>query len=190
MKYIVSLALAVLLTGCAHNIKVTPDAVAAGSQAKSKTSVGYFISAADKNAKYTTPGGGGDKVSYQLAKDMEYGFFNALNNSYETVKVLETSHDVEKMKAEGIALVFEPKFTSTSSGSSMLIWPADKFTITVKCKAYDKAGTLVMDKDFTGQGTAANNSELMSNFAIAANRAATDVLTQVQKELATNAALK
>jgi hypothetical protein len=189
MKYIMSLALAFFLTGCAHNIKVTPDAIAA-EKTKSKTPVGYFISAADKTAKFTTPGGGGDKVSYQLAKDMEYGFFSALNNSYDTVKVLETSHDVEKMKADGIALVFEPKFSSTSSGSSMLIWPADKFTITVKCKAYNKTGALVLDKDFTGQGTAANNSELMSNFAIAANRAATDVLTQVQKELATNAALK
>ncbi len=189
MKKLLCLLSALLISGCAHNIKVTPDAAAASNQAKSKTVVGYYISAADKTLKTTTPGGGGDKVSYQLAKDLEYGFFSALNDYYETVKVLEASHDTQKMKADGITLVFEPKFTSTSSGSSLLIWPADKFSITVQCKAYNQTGGLVLDKAFTGQGIA-SNSELMGNFALAANRAATDVLTQVKKELATNAALK
>lgn len=188
MKKLLCLLTVVLISGCAHNIKITPDAATASAN-KSKTVVGYYVSAADKAVKNTTPGGGGDKVSYQLAKDMEYGFFSALNDSYETVKVLEASHDAQKMKADGIKLVFEPKFTSTSSGSSLLIWPADKFSITVQCKAYDQAGTLVLDKSFTGQGVA-TNSELMSNFALAANRAATDVLTQIRKELASNAALK
>lgn len=189
MKKLLCLLSVVLISGCAHNIKVTPDQAAASTQAKSKTVVGYYISAADKAVKSTTPGGGGDKVSYQLTKDMEYGFFNALNDAYTTVKVLEASHDAQKMKAEGVSLVFEPKFTSTSSGSSLLIWPADKFSITVQCKAYNQAGDLILDKSFTGQG-AATNSELMANFALAANRAATDVIAQVRKELSANAALK
>jgi hypothetical protein len=189
MKKLLCLLSVVLISGCAHNIKVTPDQVAANTQVKSKTVVGYYISTADKNLKSTTPGGGGDKVSYQLTKDMEYGFFNALNNSYETVKVLEASHDAQKMKADGINLVFEPKFTSTSSGSSLLIWPADKFSITIQCKAYNQAGELVLDKAFTGKGEA-TNSEVIKNFALAANKAANDVLAQVKKELATNAALR
>lgn len=189
MKKLLCLLSVLLISGCAHNIKITPDASAANTHAKSKTVVGYYVSAADKAVKNTTPGAGGDKVSYQLTKDMEYGFFSALNDSYETVKVLEASHDAQKMKADGITLVFEPKFTSTSSGSSLLIWPADKFSITVQCKAYNQAGALVLDKAFTGQG-AATNGELMGNFALAANKAATDVLAQVKKELASNAALK
>ncbi len=189
MKKLLCLLSVVLISGCAHNIKITPDQVPTSTQTKSKTVVGYYVSAADKAVKNTTPGGGGDKVSYQLTKDMEYGFFSALNESYETVKVLEASHDAQKMKADGISLVFEPKFNSTSSGSSLLIWPADKFTITVQCKAYDQAGTLILDKSFVGEGTA-TNSELMGNFALAANRAATAVLAQVKKELAANAALK
>jgi len=189
MKKLLCLISVVLISGCAHNIKITPETTAANTQAKSATVVGYYVSAADKAIKNTTPGGGGDKVSYQLTKDMEYGFFKALNDSYETVKVLEASHDAQKMKADGITLVFEPKFTSTSSGSSLLIWPADKFSITVQCKAYNQTGALVLDKAFTGQGTA-TNGEVLKDFSLAANRAATDVLAQVKKELASNASLK
>jgi hypothetical protein len=189
MKKILSFLSIALISGCAHNIKISPEQTPANTQAKSKTVVAYYVSAADKVLKSTTPGGGGDKVSYQLAKDMEYGFFTILNGTYETVKVLEASHDVGKMKTDGVALMFEPKFTSTSSGSSMLIWPADKFSITIQCKAYNAAGVLILDKAFTGNGVA-TSKELMGNFALAANKAATDVLDQVKKEITTNAALK
>jgi hypothetical protein len=189
MKKILSFLSMLVISGCAHNIKISPEQTPASTQPKSKTVVAYYVSAADKSLKSTTPGGGGDKVSYQLAKDMEYGFFNVLNGAYETVKVLEASHDVEKMKTDGIALTFEPKFTSTSSGSSMMIWPADKFSITVQCKAYNNVGTVILDKAFTGQGTA-TSKELMGNFALAANKAAADVLDQIKKEISSNAVLK
>lgn len=188
MKVIIALIFTVLCTGCAHNIKITPEAVTP-SATKSKTPVGFYISAADKALKTTTPGGGGDKVSYQLAKDLEFGFFNVLNGKYETVKVLDKNQDIEKMKADGLRLAFEPKFSSTSSGSSLFIWPADKFTIVIQCKAYDASGKLVLDKAFTGEGTATNN-ELMKNFALAADRAASAVLLQLKNELDSNPTLK
>jgi hypothetical protein len=93
------------------------------------------------------------------------------------------------MKSDGLSLVFEPSFSSTSSGSSLFIWPADKFSVTIQCKVYDQSGKLVLDKSFTGEGTA-TSSELMGNFALAANRAANEVLSQLKKEIETNPALK
>lgn len=188
MKILFTLAFSLLFVGCAHNIKIAPDAVSPSAD-KSKTPVALYISATDKALKTTTPGGGGDKVSYTLAKDLEYSVFSLLNGNYNTVKVLESSHDVATMKSDGLSLVFEPTFGSTSSGSSLFIWPADKFSITINCKVYDQSGKLVVDKQLTGEGTATSN-ELMGNFAIAANRAANQVLAQLKQEIETNPALK
>lgn len=189
MKKLLGATLLLALAGCAHNIKISSQAPTSTTSQKSKTPVGYYISTADKNLKVTTPGGGGDKVSYQLTKDMEFGFYGALTNSYDTVTVLENSHDAAQIKSLGLSLIFEPKFSSTSSGSSLLTWPADKFSITVNCKVFDKAGSLILDKNFVGKGEV-TNAQALSDFAAAANAAAVDVLAQLKKELGSNPILK
>ena len=176
--------------GCAHNIKITPDTPTPSvTSTKSSTAVGYFISSADKAKKTTTPGGGGDKVSYFLEKDMEFGIYSLLNDNYEVVKLLKSSQDAAELQAQGLTLSFEPTFTSTSSGSGLFTWPADKFSISINCKVYNSSGDLVLEKSFTGQGVA-KDGEQLKNFSIAANRAATDVLSQLREEIKTNPALK
>lgn len=189
MKKIFALSALLLLAGCAHNIKITPQGVTPPTTAKSKTPVGYYIPADVKKLKVTTPGGGGDKVSYELTNDMEFGFYNTLSNAYETVKVLDGSHEAAQIKSQGLSLVFEPKFGSTSSGSSLMTWPADNFTISIICKAYNSSGVLVFDKTLTGSGQVAS-SEALKNFSAAANKAADDVLRQLKHEIETNPALK
>lgn len=156
---------------------------------KSQKVVGYFISVEEKTKITTTPGGGGDKISYHIAKDLEYPFYRVLSERYSDVKTLSAPPTPEQIKSDGLSLVFMPRFSSNSSGSSVLIWPADQFSIALNCKVYDENGELLLEKNVVGNG-AATNSELTSNFALSANRAAEAMFNQLRTELAKDPALQ
>jgi len=65
--YHLLLGLSALLGACAHNIVITPEtkALPPAEGAPIDRKVGYYISGADYDAQVTTPGGGGDKVTYK-----------------------------------------------------------------------------------------------------------------------------
>lgn len=187
----IAVSAAILLSaGCAHNIKITPaNAAAAEKMTKSEKSVGFYVSEADKAKKTKTPGGGGDSITYHLEKDLEFPVYQVLQEKFASVKALNSGALSEEDKSAGLTMVFTPTFSSTSSGSSLLIWPADKFAITMMCKVMDHNGNVVLEKELKGEG-AATNSELMGNFALAANRATDNLLSALRRELEENAAFK
>src|SRR5436190_546409 len=79
---------ALMAVGCAHRIDITPplNTLQATSAAKINKTVGYYISEADKAKEVTTPGGGGDRVTYQPYKESEPALNQVLSNIY--VKVI------------------------------------------------------------------------------------------------------
>ena len=88
-SYLLCLLLGVttLLGACAHNIVITPETKSLPvGQAVIDRKVGYYISSSDYDAHVTTPGGGGDKVTYQPYKELEPALQRVLFNTFSQVQ--------------------------------------------------------------------------------------------------------
>jgi hypothetical protein len=174
------LALAALMTGCAHPVSVTASdfsKIKASSDTKIQKSVGFYIAADDFNREVTTPGGGGDKVSYKPYKDLEPAIYKSLSEVFTSVSKLDS------LKApENINLVIVPKITSTSYSESILTWPPTLFTVDLTCKVTDKAGAEITEVKAQGTGRA-EFSEFKSDTSLSAKRAAQEAMVNLVKAL-------
>jgi len=174
-----------LLSGCSHPIQLNPktDGFKVSENKINKT-VGYHISEADRVKKVTTPGGGGDKVSYTPYKDVETALYAVLSNKFSQVYSVKSLEDKTFIKENEIALVFLPVIETNSSSSSLITWPPTKFTINLSCKAIDANGNTVWEKVISSEGEA-EFSEFKSDFSLSARRATEKLFIQLAKELET-----
>lgn len=191
LKSSVLFVLAILCGGCAHSIVTTPDLgeLKHGGMDPIDRNVGYYISKEDRERQVTTPGGGGDKVSYFPYKELEPALYKALSNVFRRAYPLESPDDAQAMQAKGISLVFTPTIATNSSSDSALTWPPTKFTVILACKAIDASGKTIWEKQFTGEG-AAEFSEFRTDFSMAAKRASLSTFQQFQKALASDPELR
>lgn len=181
------IAIAALMTGCAHPISVTASdfgKIKASSDTKIQKNVGYFISAEDLNREFVTSGGGGDKVSYKAYRDLEPAIYKALSEVFSGVTKLESAKGTD-----GMNLVIVPTITTNSSSDSLLTWPPTQFTIDLVCKVTDKNGAPVTEVRAQGNGRA-EFSEFKSDFSLAAKRAAQDAMSNLVKALESAPKLK
>lgn len=172
-----------LLSGCSHQIQLNPktDGFKISEHKVNKT-VGYYISDADRLKKVTTPGGGGDKVSYTPYKDVETALYTVLSNKFSQVYLVKSLDDKTFIKDNEIALVFLPSIETNSSSSSMLTWPPTKFTVNLSCKAIDADGNTVWEKVISSEGEA-EFDEFKSDFSLAARRATEKLFIKFANEL-------
>lgn len=172
-----------VLQGCAHPISLNPDlaAVKAGSFVKIDRKVGFYIGDDDRKREVTTPGGGGDKVSYFPYRDMETGLYVALSESFATVMRVNGPAD-PRVKAEGLNYVISPMIVTQSSSPSPLTWPPTVFTVELTCKVTDADGKPVSEVKATGTGNA-EFSEFKSNYSLSAKRAVEDALSKLKVAL-------
>lgn len=181
------LALAALV-GCAHPITINPDvkAITGSGAPKVAKSVAYYVSADDMKREVTTPGGGGDKISYFPYRDLDTSIFKALSEVYTDVVKLEAP---AAAGGQGHALVFVPQITTTSSSSSALTWPATDFSVALTCKVTDGAGAPVTELAVSGVGKA-TFSEFKSDFALSSRRASEDAMKKFLQALETTPAVR
>jgi len=172
-----------LLSGCAHQIQLNPktDGLQISENMINKA-VGYHISEVDRLKKVTTPGGGGDKVSYTPYKDIETALYTVLSNKFSDVYQVKSLEDKAFIKDNAIELVFLPRIETNSSSSSLVTWPPTKFTINLFCKAIDAEGNTVWEKEISSEGKA-EFSEFKSDYSLAARRATEKLFTQLADEL-------
>jgi hypothetical protein len=179
-----------VLAACAHPISLEatklPDPVE--SQLVSKK-VGYAISDADRAKEVTTPGGGGDKVSYFPYRDMEKGIRTALRTVYRDVTALKSASDLAAVKESGVAYVFTPEIITNSSSSSPFTWPPTQFSVQVACTVTDAQGAVVAKVRANGEG-AAEFSEFKSDFSLSARRAVADVVEKLALAIRTEQKLR
>ena len=182
-----SLALVLFCTGCAHSIVTTPDLAELkhGDANPIDKNVGYYVSKEDREMKVTTPGGGGDKVSYYPYKELEPALYKTLSNVFRRAYVLESPDDAQVIQEKAIALVFTPRISTNSSSDSILTWPPTKFTVILACKAVDATGKVVWEKQFTGEG-AAEFQEFKADHSLSAKRASQSAFQQLQRALDTD----
>lgn len=174
---------AVMMTaGCAHQMTMRADvgglALPAGA-ARIPKNVGLYISPANRAKEVTTPGGGGDKVSYRPYAGMETGLYKVLGNTFQNVDSLSALSDADSIVKHSLKLIAIPEITTTSSSSGILTWMATDFTVQLSCRFTDAAGREVATISATGTGHA-EFSDLKSDFSAAGERASRDALEKLQ----------
>jgi hypothetical protein len=172
-----------LLGGCAHPISVSGDAAAlagtSAAAAKVDRKVGLLITEEQRKREVTSPGGGGDKVSYFPYRDLETGLYVALNEVFTGVTRLAGPAD-EKVRSEGVTLIIAPEIITTSHSPSLLTWPPTVFTIELTCSVKDTDARELTRIRVQGEGRA-EFDEFKSDPSLSAKRASTDALKKLVK---------
>ncbi|WP_199724850.1 hypothetical protein [Noviherbaspirillum saxi] len=191
-KYIVSVLTAIAITGCAHPIAIGPDIAKIerdGAKAPVVKNVAYYISEDVRTKEVTTPGGGGDKVSYQPYRDMETAFYKMLTNVFGSVTKLKTAKDAEAISRNNVSYIITPEIVTNSSSPSPFTWPPTKFNVDLTCQITDALGNPVLTKSVSGEGNA-EFSEFKSDFSLSGKRASQDALLKMQRVLLEAAELR
>lgn len=191
-KYLGGLLILVagVLAGCAHPIVITPT-VALNRQPDMviKKNVAYVMTDADREKQVTTPGGGGDKISYYPYRDLEKAIREALRVAYKDVTVIENQGNIEVLKARNVAYVFVPEITTSSDSPSLFTWPPTRFRIEMNANVFDAKGNFITRVRVVGSGNA-EFSEFKSNFGLAGARAADDLSAKLVDEIRNNPRLQ
>ena len=175
--------LALLVTGCAHQIEINPDMANINhAENKSEKIVGYYISDENKKKKVTSPGGGGDKITYLPYSDLESAFYTALSSKYKDVYSVKSLDESDFINEKGISLIFVPEIETNSSSDSLMTWPATDFSIKLTCKAINANGELVWEKTVESAGHA-EFDEFKSDFSLSARRASEQAINLLVEEL-------
>lgn len=178
-----------LLAGCAHPISINPTKTPERPQTNLKQKkVAYVLSDADRNLQVTTPGGGGDKVSYYAYRDSEKAIRDALRAVYQDVVVISSASDLEAINNNAIELIYLPVLTTTSSSDSAFTWPPTFFRVELSCNVTDSKGALIKTLKVEGNGYA-EFSEFKTNLGLAGSRATSDLSEKLKKEILNNPAL-
>lgn len=181
-SFVIITAIAVL-SGCAHPIKMNPNTdsfVSSGKQINA--SVGYHISDEDRKKIVTTPGGGGDKVTYSPYKDTETILFTVLLNKFKDVYLVKSLEDNSFIKENEIKLIFIPKIITQSSSSSAFTWPPTTFVIDLTVEALDSRGVVVWKKQIKKTGEA-EFDEFKADSSLSARRAVEQAFLQLAKDI-------
>lgn len=174
-------ALLALLTACAHPIGISPLETPTRTEANlNSKKAAYVMTDADRAKEVTSPGGGGDKVTYFPYRDLEKAIRDALRAIYSDVFVIRSPADTEGIRAFGVSHVFSPEITTTSESPSPFTWPPTKFGIDLNCKVTDAEGNALTTVRAQGQGTA-EFTEFVKDFGLAGRRAASQASEQLRQ---------
>jgi hypothetical protein len=184
------LTLVLWLGGCAHPLTLSPNLTAMSGTVEKKIEkrVGLLVTDADRQVQVTTPGGGGDKVSYFPYRDLEPALYLALSESFASVARVASLSD-PKVAAERLHYVVKPSVQTTSFSDSVLTWPPTVFTIELVVKVNDTAGSLVTELRVMGEGRASFD-EFKGQPGLSANRAAEDAVRKLIQALGSSPALR
>jgi hypothetical protein len=185
------LVLPALLVGCSHQIVITPDVsqLEAREVTPIERNVGYFISPQDRELTVTTPGGGGDKVSYLPYKELEPALFKVLSNVFRRAYPVDSPTDAKALSEKDISYVFVPVITTDSSSESAFTWPPTKFKVELACRALGPDGKTAWEQRIVGEGEASFN-EFKSDLPLAAKRASLKAMAELQRQLNASTALR
>lgn len=182
-------ALLALMAACAHPIVVSPLDTPLRVESKlSPKKAAYVLTEADRNLEVTTPGGGGDKVSYKPYRDLEKAIRDALRAVYSDVIAVNSASD-QALRAQGVSHVFSPRITTTSDSPSPFTWPPTKFGIVMVTQVSDPGGAPITTIRTQSNG-AAEFDEFKHDFSLSARRAATQLSEQFRQQVAADPLLR
>jgi len=180
--YVFLLIVIMVFTGCAHTIAISPDISKIERDINLEPiekNVGYYIAPDVRDKNVTTPGGGGDLVSYFPYKDIETGFYKMLANVFKDVTQLKSPKDMDTINRLSIVYIITPEISTDSSSSSSFTWPPTHFIVNLTCNITDKDGKFIIKSTVTGEGLS-EYDEFKSDFSLSGKRAARDALLKMQ----------
>lgn len=184
-KLVTFAAAMIALAGCAHPLVLTPDISKIERPAPAtpiKKNVAYFIADEQRNREITTPGGGGDRISYHPYRDVEVAFYKMLSNVFADVVKISSADDAKAISKGGQAYIITPEIVTNSSSPSPFTWPPTNFSVDLTCNITNAAGTLVLTKKVQGTGNA-EYSAFKKDFALSGKLAMQDALLKMQQSL-------
>ena len=174
--------IAALLVGCAHPIKVTPDASKLGlgldPKQRTEAKVSYQVTVTDLALEVTTPGGGGDAVRYFPYRDMDEGLERMLGVVFTQV----SRNGASLLGQAGADYVITPTIVTNSGSDGLLTWPPSNFTVDLTLTIRRASGEIVASPRVVGHGHAADGERIFDH-AIAGRRAAEDALLKMRDQL-------
>lgn len=179
-----AVCVALLAGGCAHPISLTADAasvVGSAGGAKVDRKVGLVVTDEQRKREVTSPGGGGDKVSYFPYRDLETGLYMALSEHFSGVSIVNGTGDA-KVKSEGLTLFVTPEISTTSHSPSLLTWPPTVFTVELTCTVKDASDRVLKRLRVQGEGRA-EFDEFKSDPSLSAKRASNDAIKKLVRAL-------
>lgn len=182
----------IILGGCAHPIVISPDLSKINAEAniqKIHANVGYYVTDKEKSLKVTTPGGGGDYVSYYPYRDLNVALYKMLTNIFDSVTVVNVATDKQAIKQYSLQYIITPSITTHSRSGSIFTWPPTDFTVDLSCKVNDTQGRLIDDESVSGEGHA-DFGEFKSDFSLSGERASLDAVNKMQHKLESSASLR
>jgi hypothetical protein len=172
-----------MAAGCAHPIKVAPDAAkverVSTTAPKLAANIGYYIPPEVSSVEVTTAGGGGDNIRYYPYTDIEPGFEKMLSNVFTGVVKLNSITDLPGIAHGGTQYIVQPVIVTSSGGSGLFTWPPTNFTVDLTCTVRDTSGALLATPRVVGTGSA-ETGERLRQHGIAGERAMEDALTKMQ----------
>ncbi|MBN3728218.1 hypothetical protein [Burkholderia sp. Ac-20379] len=169
------------LSGCAHTITISTDTKALAvtpAVEQIDKSVGLIVTDEMRQRDVTTPGGGGDKVTYKPYRDLEFPIYLALTRTFKNVERLSTEPDAASARAKGLSYLIKPRIVTTSSSQSALTWPPTDFSVTLVCTISDLDGKTIGKAEVSGHGHA-EYSEFKHQLGLAADRASLDAAAKL-----------
>jgi hypothetical protein len=185
IRRLAALLIAGLLSACAHPMVITPDIATLQHEVNAvpiNKKVGYYVADDKRALEVTTPGGGGDKVTYKPYADIETGLYKILGNVFAGVTILKAPNDAGAIARNGLSYVLVPELVTRSSSSSLVTWPPTQFTMEMTCVITDVKGAVVANPKVVGEGKA-EYSEFMADLSLSGKRAAQDALLKMQSSL-------
>ncbi|WP_144630855.1 hypothetical protein [Bordetella genomosp. 13] len=171
-----------LVAGCAHKIDVSPEVTSITAPAgttRINATAAYYISPEDLARTVTTPGGGGDKVSYQPYKDIETAFYKMLSNVFSSVSRLKQAPAAGAQDAD---VVLTPSMVTNSSSPSPFTWPPTVFNVQLTTTVADRDNRQLGIIKAEGEGKA-EYDEFIKNFGLSGRRAMEDAVLKTQAQL-------
>ena len=182
--FFLPVVVALLMTGCAHQINVTPNTTALSEasplSANKEYKVGYYISSKDKALEVTTLGGGGDNVRYYPYRDMKNGYKIILSNVFKSATALNSVNNGELQNE--IDFIISPTVITTSGSTGFFTWPPTNFTVDLTSTIKNVDGEVIAEPRVVGTGVA-DTSERLSEHGISGKRAMEDALLKMQEAL-------
>ncbi|PRX31668.1 hypothetical protein B0G75_105458 [Paraburkholderia sp. BL18I3N2] len=187
IRAVILTLLALALTGCAHPIKIAPDASniyrGPNDPPKIKASVGVIIPEVLTNLEVTTPGGGGDNVRYFPYRDLQVSYEKMLSNVFDNVVRMASPESTTNTAGPRVNLTVTPELITSSGSTGFFTWPPTNFTVDLTTVVRGADGKILCTPRVVGNGQAAGFSDFKGDFGIAGRRAMEDAVKKMQRVL-------
>jgi hypothetical protein len=181
---------AVLLAGCAHTVSLHPELADIAAPAAAKPSprrVAFYLAESTRNTTVTTPGGGGDSVTYKPYEELEVALIKMLKNTFASAIRMNEPPDSQELKRRNIDYVVTALITTNSSSPKSTMWAPTEFTLKLQLQLVDTRSGAVVLKEVVGHGkfdhAARTNPGSAPHGSQAPRQAALAALLQMQRTL-------